>query len=429
MPSHDPGFAKAKADARTPEALAEQVAHLRSPEAIRERCEKLFRLAEEGKLADWELHLENLPAVTRYVLAVIQEQYPTLDIPLHARWRHFDVGGQPRVAHLNDALARLSTPERAMAKLDLAITSVLLDAGAGSAWTYREETTGATYARSEGLAVASYRMFMAGSFSSEAKHPWRVDAERLLSVTEEDIRKGFQVSQDNPLVGVAGRAELLRSLGQALREHPELFGGAPPRPGGLYGHFAGARHQGTTRVQASALLRAVLDGFASIWPGRVCLGSANLGDVWHHPALGAAEQVEALVPFHKLSQWLTYSLVEPFVEAGVPVEGLEKLTGLPEYRNGGLFVDGGVLVPRDPSVVHRAHAPGSPLVVAWRALTVALLDRVGLAVREALGKSAAEFPLAKVLEGGTWAAGRRMAAEKRPGGGPPLAIESDGTVF
>jgi hypothetical protein len=54
---------------------------------------------------------------------------------------------------------------------------------------------------------------------------------------------------------------------------------------------------------------------------------------------------------------------------------------------------------------------------------------VGLAVREALGKSAAEFPLAKVLEGGTWAAGRRMAAEKRPGGGPPLAIESDGTVF
>jgi hypothetical protein len=117
------------------------------------------------------------------------------------------------------------------------------------------------------------------------------------------------------------------------------------------------------------------------------------------------------------------------VEAGVPVEGLEKLTGLPEYRNGGLFVDGGVLVPRDPSVVHRAHAPGSPLVVAWRALTVALLDRVGLAVREALGKSAAEFPLAKVLEGGTWAAGRRMAAEKRPGGGPPLAIESDGTVF
>lgn len=429
MPSHDPGLSTAKADANTPEALAQQVAHLRSPEAIRDRCERLFRLAEAGKLADWELHLENLPAVTRYVLAVIQEQYPTLEIPLHARWRHFDVGGQPRVAQLNDALARLSTPERAMAKLDLAITSVLLDAGAGSAWTYREHATGATYARSEGLAVASYRMFMAGDFSSHATQLWRVDAERLLSVTEEDIRKGFQVSQDNPLVGVAGRADLLRSLGQALREHPELFGGAQPRPGGLYGHFAGAGNQGTTRVQASALLRAVLDGFASIWPGRICLGAENLGDVWHHPALGASEQVEALVPFHKLSQWLTYSLVEPFVEAGLPVEGLEKLTGLPEYRNGGLFVDGGVLVPRDASVVHRAHAPGSPLVVAWRALTVALLDRVGLAVREALGKSAEEFPLAKVLEGGTWAAGRRMAAEKRPGGGPPLAIESDGTVF
>ena len=71
---------------------------------------------------------------------------------------------------------------------------------------------------------------------------------------------------------------------------------------------------------------------------------------------------------------------------------------------------------------------GEP-VVEWRALTVALLDRLAIGVRDALHKSAAEFPLAKVLEGGSWAAGREIAAERRPDGGAPLIIVSDGTLF
>jgi hypothetical protein len=51
------------------------------------------------------------------------------------------------------------------------------------------------------------------------------------------------------------------------------------------------------------------------------------------------------------------------------------------------------------------------------------------AVRDELDVSAADFPLARILEGGTWAAGRRIAAERRPGGAPPVSIASDGTVF
>jgi hypothetical protein len=38
------------------------------------------------------------------------------------------------------------------------------------------------------------------------------------------------------------------------------------------------------------------------------------------------------------------------------------------------------------------------------------------------------MPLAAILEGGTWAAGRRIAETLR-GGAPPLTIDSDGTVF
>jgi hypothetical protein len=108
---------------------------------------------------------------------------------------------------------------------------------------------------------------------------------------------------------------------------------------------------------------------------------------------------------------------------------IDGLTGLAEYRNGGLFLDSGVLMLADPEAAERPHHVSDPLIVAWRAMTVALLDRMAPLVRERLGVSEPDFPLARMLEGGSWAAGRRIAAERRPGGGPPLKIISDGTVF
>ena len=70
------------------------------------------------------------------------------------------------------------------------------------------------------------------------------------------------------------------------------------------------------------------------------------------------------------------------------------------------------------------------MVVEWRALTVALLDKIGAGVREKLGMTIDELPLVKVLEAGTWKAGREIAATKRPASkGPPIKIISDGTVF
>ncbi|MDQ2801718.1 MAG: URC4/urg3 family protein, partial [Pseudomonadota bacterium] len=165
-----------------------------------------------------------------------------------------------------------------------------------------------------------------------------------------------------------------------------------------------------------------------IWPGRLCLDGENLGDVWPHPLVAPAGPAPGLVPFHKLSQWLTYSLIEVFEDAGVPVTGLDALTGLPEYRNGGLFLDTGVLRLRDPSLAGEVLPVDHAVIVEWRALTVALLDRVAAQVRARLGVSAEEMPLARVLEGGTWAAGRRLAQGLREGA-PPLRVASDGTVF
>jgi hypothetical protein len=61
-------------------------------------------------------------------------------------------------------------------------------------------------------------------------------------------------------------------------------------------------------------------------------------------------------------------------------------------------------------------------------MTIALLDELARAVRHRLRLSEAQLPLARVLEGGTWAAGRELAQRLR-GGLPPLQVASDGTIF
>jgi hypothetical protein len=126
---------------------------------------------------------------------------------------------------------------------------------------------------------------------------------------------------------------------------------------------------------------------------------------------------------------MSYSLLEPLEDAGLTVVGLDELTGLPEYRNGGLLLDLGLLQARDRSFHTTRWTADAEPIVEWRALTVAALDHLAEAVRGELGLSAAAFPLARVLEGGSWAAGRQIAQAKRPGGVPPVHIDSDGTVF
>ena len=145
------------------------------------------------------------------------------------------------------------------------------------------------------------------------------------------------------------------------------------------------------------------------------------------PRFGVATPLTHWCHSTSFRQWLTYSLVEPLVDAGVTVSGLDQLTGLAEYRNGGLFIDLGVLVPR--TAIEAPVEVDSELVVEWRALTVALLDLLAPMVREHLGEGKEDLPLARILQGGTWSAGRRIAAERRDDGGPPIKIRSDGTVF
>lgn len=397
---------------------AKELDFILSPAAIRDRAGKIFARTRDGK-GHFEFHPEELDFTVGYVLEVIKKNYPSLEIPFHSRWGHFRAGGVDRVRELDTRLAPLKPLERARVKIDLVIPSVLLDAGAGPKWKYRDDD-GKYFGRSEGLGLASFYMFLEGAFSATGR-ALRAEQAGLRNVTAELVGQHFQVGDHNPLVGVEGRVQLLNNLAAAL-SNKEIF--ANGRPGDMVDYLV--RKYGE-EIPAEGLLRAVLDGLGPIWPGRIVANGVNLGDVWRHKALG--EGFEGLVPFHKLSQWMTYSLIEPLQEAGLKVTGLDRLTGLAEYRNGGLFLDSGLIAFRNPSDAEKTWTPDSELIVEWRALTVHFLDIVGEMVQKTLGRAPAEFPLAKVLEGGTWWAGRFMAQQKRANGEPPIKIQSDGTVF
>jgi hypothetical protein len=417
-----------KAKDQTDISDAAAAGSLLSARAVRDRAQRMLALGLSDRLPHFRVDLHGLDVATDLVLETTQRTYPSLDVPFHSRWRHFVVGGEDRWMAIDQAAQWRDRGARGRAAFDLAIVSVLLDAGAGPQWRYHDAASGQRIGRSEGLALASLVMFASGAFSSQPGHPLQADAQGLLRLSETALARGMQASADNPLVGLGGRADLLRRLGALIAARPQIFGREDkPRPGGLFDHFAALAADG--KIEAPTILSELLRHLGPIWPSRLTLGGIPLGDCWRHPSVTTADATSGLVPLHKLSQWLAYSLIEPLQDAGIAVADIDGLTGLAEYRNGGLFIDTETLRFRDAADAVRAHDVASPLVVEWRALTVALLDKLAEAMRRRLNMDEVSLPLAKVLQGGTWAAGRSIAAKLRPDGTPPLKVLSDGTVF
>lgn len=409
------------------ETFKNVLAYFRSPQTIRERCNFIFNLALSNQLEHFHYHPEQLEFVANFVFNNITQNYPDLKVPFHSRWRHFEVGNIPRIQNLQTQLNSLSLLEQTQAKLDLAIISVLLDAGAGEKWHYQEPETQFIWRRSEGLAIASYEMFCQGVFSSHPQYPFQVDAVGLMNLTESQLIEGFQVNNNNSLTGIKGRLELLKKLGQTLYHYPHLFGNQNPRPGKLADYFLSQTQD--HQLSAVTVLNAILEGLGEIWPGRLTLNQVNLGDVWYYPGLEAFDSQYPFVPFHKLSQWLTYSLLEPLQDLGLKITDLDQLTGLAEYRNGGLSLDLGLLELKEPYLSEIFHKPDSTIIIEWRSLTIIILDQIAEIIRKKLNLTPVEFPLVKVLQGGTWNAGREIAKQRRSDGSPPLKLDSDGTVF
>lgn len=388
----------------------------------------------------------------------------------------------------------MDSTERCRRLIDLFLVSVLLDAGAGTSWSYKSTENGKVYRRSEGLAIASLEMFktvsarypaykrhtdtIQGLFSGNPDNKHQVDFRGLANLTVAQLAAGLQSKPGNELAGLDGRTDLLLKLSHALKSKAEFFG-ETGRPGNMIDHLLS--HPST---QASSILivplpvlwNVLMSGLAPIWPqSRTSIDGVSLGDAWPCTSMPqGAGAWESIVPFHKLTQWLTYSLMQPMQSLlNMHFAGTELLTGLPEYRNGGLFVDLGVLNLKKDNVdrglenysdycrrtgvkgveVAPMFEPSDDVIVEWRAATVGLLDHLTLEVNKHMKKDLAgnEMTLAQLLEAGSWKVcadsigpyfhhdaarvnldqgGREIAEINRPNTKePPILIDSDGTVF
>ena len=190
--------------------------YLLKPKAIMDKSYQIFRHAQEGN-THFDIDLDKIAEVGELVLEVTKNNYPTFEIPFHSRWGHFNSEKLNRENELSEKFKDLDPKERGRRKLDLVITSVLLDAGAGDDWSFTDPVTKEVISRSEGLALASYHLFCEGHLSTNKDDPMRVDAEALINLTEETIANVFQVSGENPLLAYLEEPDYLISLGKRCK--------------------------------------------------------------------------------------------------------------------------------------------------------------------------------------------------------------------
>ncbi|KAF5253148.1 hypothetical protein FANTH_1979 [Fusarium anthophilum] len=426
--------------------------YLLSLQAVRDQACKVFESAKQGNLKHFDYDEGRMGAVADYVSKVIDrdfgpDKYDT--IPPHGRWQHFEVGDVARV----DALVKRWASEDGVDQteitrrlVDLFFVSVLLDAGAGDVWRFKELSTGQVVVRSEGIAVASLHMFTAGSFSSDGSLKEKVDAEGLIELQDSSFEQHFQVSSENPMVGVSSRVKLLQAVGSNLLKHPAVFGELG-RPGNLVDYLK-SKASGSKTLDYEQLWFCLQDLLIPSWPGnRTVFNGHPIGDAWPLELLsdiadskGDKDPKSKIQPFHKLTQWLAYSLSVIFErQLGFTWKNMHLGTGLPEYRNGGLFVDLGVLKLKSDALKAGKESSGQELpqfeasddvIVEWRALTVALLDELHKMLKEKYEPRGVKLSLLQMLEAGSWKSGRLLAAELRPDTKcSPILVISDGTLY
>ncbi|CAO3595117.1 unnamed protein product [Absidia cylindrospora] len=429
--------------------------YLTSLRGVRERCFKVQEAAARQQLRHFDVDNSKLKDVVQIVVSLIKRDFDhPSEIPVHGRWRHFDAGGRPRIQTLINSWASLGqdTMEQTRRTLDLFTIGCLLDVEAGHNWSYREKTTNRVHKRCEGVAVAILDLFQTGRFSSDPSDPHRVDSEALAGLTYDDLATGLQVTDSNILVGLEDRLEMLHHLGQVLQSRLDFFGGAVPRPGNLMDYLLA--HPTTIMTQKGPLIHLetlwpIVQEMGEMWAAEKGKGGTpGFGDVWPCDTIQYSNDpnsTEHFVTFHKLSQWLVYSLIEPMTKLlGATIEGTDLLTPLPDYRNGGLLMDTGFitlkkddldrglenyrqnsLIPGQPKVeIAPMFEMSDPVVIEWRALTTAYLDLVAERVRDTLKISRKDLTLSQLIEGGTWSAGRELAEISRPNTQePPIVIK------
>ena len=169
--------------------------------------------------------------------------------------------------------------------------------------------------------------------------PLRADAAGLRAVTAEALAEAFQVGADNPLVGLDGRVTLLRRLGDTLAQQPDVFG-ALGRPGALFDLLCADAQGGITAH--AVLVRCSTRCPKSGQRRTACPTAPRSATAGASRRRVAKAQATAGCRFTSCRNGSAIRCWSRSNGPGVAVTGLDALTGLPEYRNGGLLLDSGV---------------------------------------------------------------------------------------
>lgn len=430
---------------------------LLSLNSVRERCYKVQEAANRNRLNHFDVDQSKLEEMIQFVILIIKRDYDTpSDIPVYGRWRHFNIGGRQRLHSLMQSWTSLgqSPLEQTRKLIDILVIACLMDMKPCQTYCYTEHSTGRVFKRKDGIAIAMLDLFLSGAFSTDPSIPHRVDSEGLVNFSLETLRNGLQFNENNSFVGIEERLEILNHLGHVLNTRKDYFGNENQRPGNMMDYLLS--HPSTIKTKKGPLISIetiwpVVQEMGELWSAEEGIGGTpGLGDVWPCPAISNNKD-DNLVSFHKLSQWIIYSIIEPMEKLlGATIEGDDLLTPLPDYCNGGFLIDTGFLtlkpvdndrgiknyhanslLPYQPKVeVAPMFDMSDPVVTEWRALTVAYLDLVCERVRQSFGLSKKLLSLSQLVQGGTWSAGRELAEISRPNTHePPIVIKIDKRVI
>ncbi len=196
---------------------------LLSAQAVRERAQRMLALGLDDRLPHFAVDLERLDEAVDLVIETTRQNYPSLDMPFHSRWRHFVFDGDDRWAAIDKEANWRDDAARGARGVRSRHRQRSARCWRRAAWRYRDPATGrASAARRDWRSRASHvrrRHFLVESGRSVAGRRRRPDAP-----ADAIVGDGLQVSRSNPLVGMTGRADLLRRLGALVAAKPEIFG-------------------------------------------------------------------------------------------------------------------------------------------------------------------------------------------------------------
>ena len=358
----------------------------------REICLKIYNNILNNNSKYFEINLEKLDQTVDDLLEFILKKYPKMNIGMHSRLNHipewYDLV-QKWKCPLNEKIKRL---------IDLLFVSVLLDGGSGENWKYISNNI--EYRRSEGLGKCVYNMFISGFFSLDEKQPYKVDMNRIKLINLDEFKNEFQISKDNILIGLENRLENLVNFSKFMINNDNFNINNNIRPGNIFDKI-----YNNLEIDLDKLYEIIFS-FSPI-----------INDVHYYKPL------DVYVPFHKILQWLSYSLIDLFKKFNISIRSDNYLTALPEYRNGGFLIDSNIINFKNNNLKNIFHEINSDIIIELRASTIVLIDIIKDKINI---KKKNNLNISQVLEGGTWRYGRYLANKNNIS---PIKIKSNGIIF